>query len=90
MKRRRKRNSGFRKAAKAGAKSRGQEDVRRAKRVSETETRVAVAATALVNPFDHMNIDKKKEVALSLCKRRLQVIILTFCLICLNMDGHIL
>ena len=73
--RRRKPKLGVRKA---GANSRGQEDARRAKQRAEKESKVARAAEELINPFDHMNMDQKKEAALSLCKRRLQVIILIF------------
>ena len=65
---------GFRKA---GAKSRGKEDVRRAKKRAEQEYKLATDSGALVNPYDHMNMDQKKESALSICKRRLQVIILS-------------
>ena len=76
-KRRRKPKLGVRKA---GANSRGQEDARRAKQRAEKETKVATDVEELINPFDHMSMDQKKEAALSLCKRRLQVIILTFLL----------
>ena len=73
MRRRRKKTALSRPAKKPGAKPRGRQD---AKRMGEMRRRVAQVGQALDqlgNPFDHMSIDQKKEHALFLFYRRLQV-----------------
>ena len=67
------RQARFRKAAKAGTKSRGAEDVKRGqKRASEVASLEETLAD-LTNPFDEMSLDQKKQIALFLSKSRLKV-----------------
>ena len=67
------RQARFRKAAKAGTKSRGAEDVKRGqKRASEVASLEETLAD-LTNPFDEMSLDQKKQIALYLSKSRLKV-----------------
>ena len=71
--RRRKKKHQNRHTAKTGAKSRGAEDVRRRESTVAAAEKVEEAMQHLANPFDEMSIDQKKDLALFLCKRRLQV-----------------
>ena len=67
------RQARFRKAAKAGTKCRGAEDVKRGqKRASEVASLEETLAD-LTNPFDEMSLDQKKQIALFLSKSRLKV-----------------
>ena len=59
---------------KAGAKSRGAENVKRREGTASAAQKVEEAMQHLPNPFDEMSIDEKKRLALFLCKRRLQVL----------------
>ena len=58
---------------KAGAMSRGVEDVNRREKTISAAAKVEEAMQHLPNPFDEMSIDEKKHMALFLCKRRLKV-----------------
>ena len=58
---------------KAGAKSRGDKDVKRSEKAVSAAEKVDEAMQNLPNPFDEMSIDEKKQMALFLCKRRLKV-----------------
>ena len=58
---------------KGGAKPRGQEAVRRNEERQRRIAEVDQFLELLVNPFDQMSITEKKELALFLFYRRLQV-----------------
>ena len=58
---------------KSGGKPRGRFDVKRHEDKERKVDRVKQALDILVNPFDHMNIDQKKELSLFLVFRRLEV-----------------
>ena len=73
MRRRRKKTALSRPAKKAGAKPRGRQDARRMREMRRRVAQVGQALDQLGNPFDHMSIDQKKEHALFLFYRRLQV-----------------
>ena len=73
MRRRRKKTALSRPAKKPGAKPRGRQDARRMGEMRRRVAQVGQALDQLGNPFDHMSIDQKKEHALFLFYRRLQV-----------------
>ena len=58
---------------KAGAKSRGRQDVGMERKRQERVVAVDHALDHLTNPFDHMSVDQKKEMALFLFYRQLKV-----------------
>ena len=70
---RRKRSAIGRPTKKAGAKPRGQQDVVRDRNRQERVTAVDHALDLLTNPFDHMSLDQKKELALFRFYRQLKV-----------------
>ena len=71
--RRKKRSAIGRPTKKAGAKPRGQQDVVRDWNRQERVTAVDHALDLLTNPFDHMSLDQKKELALFRFYRQLKV-----------------
>ena len=72
--RRKKRSAIARPKKKAGAKPRGhQHDVVRERKRQESVTAVDHTLDQLTNPFGHMSLDQKKELALFLFYRQLKV-----------------
>lgn len=71
--RKKKKSAIARPTKKAGAKPRGEEGARR---IRESQSRIAKVARALDqldNPFEEMSLDQKKQLALFMYYRRLQV-----------------
>ena len=80
--------SALRYRTKSGAKPRGREDARRKEEMEEAGRKVNVALESLVNPYDNMNIDEKKELGLFLYYRRLQVMfVYEYFFLCVS--GHL-
>ena len=73
--RRRRKKLKFGKYVKSGAKPRGTVDERRTEQRASAVEKVEEAMQHLPNPFDEMSIDQKKDLALFLCKRRLNCLI---------------
>ena len=71
--RRKKRSSIARPNKKAGAKPRGRQDVDWERKRQDRVTAVDHVLDQLTNPFDHMSVDQKKEMALFLFYRQLKV-----------------
>ena len=71
--RRRRKKLKFGKYVKSGAKPRGTVDEKRTEKRAFVVEKVEEAMQNLKNPFDEMSIDQKKDLALFICKRRLQV-----------------
>ena len=71
--RRKRRSAIARPNKKAGAKPRGRQDVEWERKRQDRVTAVDNALDQLTNPFDHMSVDQKKEMALFLFYRQLKV-----------------